>query len=488
GCKLLPTTLDFLRDNSTGECVDAAADFFIFTVNNGKIVKKRPVGGKIFPKCCPLGYVYNSVYHSCEKKQNSVERYIEENFVKVGLPNCKIIVDYEVNGTDNFDYTLINTTRKPISRNDAVESGTYCIDESEKSTFVIRECKDTLKICDDIRCVRKCCPDGQSFINGSKCFDTYVHGLNLSSFSSVENPEAPYAVIHNRSCKIYMMKEENYRFKLDERGVFSFWQNTTESFVYESIDNFKSHCIEYTQKPTVHGYFFFKCFSEKAVNNKYKYTLYPKVLSCLCLILTIVFYVYLKETKRMFGKVLVNYCLVLLIENAVLAYAQNNLTPTYLECQIRSFAIIYFATAAFSWSNVMCCDIWWKFGSIKQTIGVHQRNRDIKRLVKYLLYGWGIPTILTLIIYLFYQFRVLPYSIQPFLGQRRCFFEKRVFIFIIFICKTKVLIELLEKLRILSSKGSSSASLNTQSTTTSNGTSLKVLNVTNRNDNVTVNR
>lgn len=186
--QIITNDTNFLNNNSDGECAEVTTDFFVFNVSNGKIVGKREISEKYYPKCCPLNYIYNSVMHSCEEKENVDYSYLKENFVKVGLPDCKVVVDYELNGTTDFEYGLIDAKGKHI-RNSLRDPESFCIDENERGAFVIRECKENLEACEGIRCIKKCCPDGQSFINRAICYDTYTHGLNLSLFSSVEKSE-----------------------------------------------------------------------------------------------------------------------------------------------------------------------------------------------------------------------------------------------------------------------------------------------------------
>lgn len=182
---VLTNEFDFLTGNSDGVCVDADEDFFAYKVFGGRIVGKEPVNEEVFPKCCPMNYTYNTVLHACEESESDFD-YIEERFVKVGLPKCKVIVDYELNeATDKY---------RQLKRSHS--SGSYCIDRNEKGSFVYRECKEDIEVCEDIRCIKKCCPDGQSFINRSQCFDTYVHGLNLSTFSNVDRTEGMFTYIN----------------------------------------------------------------------------------------------------------------------------------------------------------------------------------------------------------------------------------------------------------------------------------------------------
>lgn len=176
---VLTKRTDFLGKGVDGECADLTPEFSIFKVSRGKIVERRLVEMSYFPKCCPLNYTYNTALHSCEERGHAAPDYIKETFVKVGLPDCKVIVDVQLNKT-------IDLYRGIINENGYTE---YCLDENEKGSFTMRQCRKDTKVCDGIRCVKKCCPDGQSFVGGRRCLDTYTHGLNLTFSSKVQDPE-----------------------------------------------------------------------------------------------------------------------------------------------------------------------------------------------------------------------------------------------------------------------------------------------------------
>lgn len=167
---IIANIFNFIKIHSEGECVDfTRKNFFQFQFSGGKIVQQTLKGEQFFPKCCPLGYIYNSKLHACSSVLNTNETFIESPFVRVGLPQCKLIVDHKP------------TTPVNLSED-------FCVDNDENNELVRRECKRNLDECDSIRCAKKCCPDGQSFINGAKCLDSYVHGLNLSFSKNIEEP------------------------------------------------------------------------------------------------------------------------------------------------------------------------------------------------------------------------------------------------------------------------------------------------------------
>ncbi|KAJ8958950.1 hypothetical protein NQ318_019721 [Aromia moschata] len=342
--------------------------------------------------------------------------FINESFVRVGLPECKLIVDRELDEDIDLYQTVIDVRRNPD----------YCIDKNEKGSFSLRQCREDVRECEHVRCVKKCCPDGQSFVNGPNCLDTYTHGLNLSYSTRIEEPEGPFAIISNRTCeRIYIMNEERYIFNLDKDGIFSYWRNQSNSFVPEAIDEKFSYCIEHAKLKKANGFMVFKCFEEKEYKLKFGYTLVPKIMSCVFLSLTIIIYFVLNETRSLFGKILMNYCVSTLFLFSILVYAHIELSPTDLTCKLTAYALVFVSTVSFAWLNIMCCDIWWTFGTTKQTVGVHQRKKDLRRLLWYMLYGWGMPTALTLIIFIFSSNPVLPYSIHPFVGTAVCFIENR---------------------------------------------------------------
>ncbi|XP_074040713.1 probable G-protein coupled receptor Mth-like 6 isoform X2 [Leptinotarsa decemlineata] len=397
---------NFLSRGIDGKCSEAT-DKGIITLQllRGEIVAEALTIGKFFPKCCPLGHFYNPQIHSCAAKGNFQHDFAQGKFVKVGLPQCKFIVDNP----------------------DPLEPGAdYCLDEDSQGKLVRRECREDTKICKEQRCVKKCCTDGKSFVGGSICLDTYTHGISLNFSSNIEDPTAPFALISNRTCsRIFLMSEERYIFNLLKNGVFRFYQNITESFVEEGLDAPNSYCIEHSNSPKGMGFFFFKCFPDLKIEEKFVYTKWSKILSCVFLVLTILIYLLLGETRNLFGKILINYCVGTLLLFLLLIYVHTDLEPNDSFCILLGYSLIFFSTALFAWLNVMCCDIWLTFGTTKHSIGITQRRKDLKRLLVYMSYGWGVPLILTLIIYMFTSLNVLPYEIQPFVGTTQCFIESR---------------------------------------------------------------
>lgn len=166
---------NFLIDHSSGACIDITSDgFFRFDFANGRISNQVPLREKHFSKCCPLGYNYNRTIHGCEENIDRDDDYITETFVKVGLAQCKLIVDEQI---------------EEIPEDLDPKNDSYCIDQDRNKKLIKRTCQSNVTdVCDKLRCIKKCCPDGKSFVGGSNCLDTYVHGLELSFAEQIEQP------------------------------------------------------------------------------------------------------------------------------------------------------------------------------------------------------------------------------------------------------------------------------------------------------------
>lgn len=180
GRVVIQTHFDVDLNEEEYECVEALnLDLFLFerTVNKSSIVKN--ISDRMLPKCCPLGYFYNHLAHSCvEDSRNS---NFNATFLKVGLPKCQIIYDYKFEKVDDIS---IDDNDYFVSKwGEKINKENYCIDETVNSNFVVRVCKH-FDVCENVLCLHKCCPDGQSFVNGSNCKDTFIHGMDLNRFSN----------------------------------------------------------------------------------------------------------------------------------------------------------------------------------------------------------------------------------------------------------------------------------------------------------------
>lgn len=85
-----------------------------------------------------------------------------------------------------------------------------------------------------------------------------------------------------------------------------------------------SYCIEHARrkKGNLNGFQFFMCFPEYPKVEKFEFTKWAKIASCIGLVLTISIYIILNKTQNLFGKSLVTYCISAFIVLILLLHAQ----------------------------------------------------------------------------------------------------------------------------------------------------------------------
>ncbi|XP_066155954.1 G-protein coupled receptor Mth2-like [Euwallacea fornicatus] len=414
---------DFLQTASEGECVDFEKDqLFLFKFKNSTLETKTAQPNKFVPKCCPLKHLYNRETRSCIKAaENYTESVLENNqFVKVGLPQCRVIVD-EI-------FLNSNEMREWTSK--VVKGGSYCYDQDVNRQFVVRECREGLNVCEEKRCFKKCCPDGQSYVEGAHCKDTYVQGIQLKGqrYSPyIVDIDDDFEVLYGVGCPNVSIRLNNtIQYTIQKNGSYTFYHNFTSKFEEHHYSKFNSYCLEYaTKNNKSYGYHLFVCFESSPLESKFALTLWSKIVSCICLLMTIIVYFVLGEHKSTFGKILINYCVAMICLMTTLTVAHLDRKNTQLECKIRGYLLIFFNISAFAWVNVMSLDIWWTFGTPKRTIGSAQKKKDLKKFFLYFIYGWGLPLFHSLLILIFDTVKVLPESIQPHVGIFKCFLENR---------------------------------------------------------------
>lgn len=164
----------------TTSCVDIfESSITIFEVQDGDLkAPKRKIYAEVFHKCCPVGSFYNHHNRSCDKLD--LQSSFQATFISVGLPQCVIIKDYI--------YPSLELVEKRLKGQD----DDHCLDDTLSGEFILRVCQ-TLDVCQSTMCLRKCCGDGKSFVNGSNCEDTFEKGFYLDHFSNhIENPHCKY--------------------------------------------------------------------------------------------------------------------------------------------------------------------------------------------------------------------------------------------------------------------------------------------------------
>ncbi|KAK9869397.1 hypothetical protein WA026_003153 [Henosepilachna vigintioctopunctata] len=405
-----------------GFCVDIIENHFaLFESDNETLKHKTNLSVFQYPKCCPLNYYYDPNFHSCSKSyENNFTTPSGVHFLRIGLPKCDLIADYRVESSEVFlDENNALFVPEP---NKTYSSGKYCYDENENGTHYIRVCENSYEICDRVRCIHKCCMDGQSFVNGAKCEDTYVHGISLNFTERIEYPYDNFAVIHGHNCILYQLSETKFAYHLDPQGIFHMYEDIADQTKSYNIHD-QAYCVEHVdKKPTIFQYMFFRCFPQVvSIKVKFLFTRWAMLASCICLVLTIVAYTITSEIRTFFGKILISYCAALLLGFACLSYLSFDLYSKDLVCRIMGTLGFYLIFSSFTWLNIMCFDIYYTFSS-SSPLENKRCSKKWRRFIYYSIYAWGLPLVLSLVCELYLNHVSPMYSTK--LIRTNCIFQK----------------------------------------------------------------
>lgn len=182
--------------SKNGDCEEDCIDFL---EENGKFQLYRLFGAmcnleaiqkyNYFPKCCPPDFTYDKSTHKCVHG-NSLPAFGDYlQVMKIGLSECPVhdyaVADFE----GSFD---IDNDKKSIrmKSGESFNYGEFCIDlKHDMEKYLVRACLKSDVICgvDKRRCLWKCCPDGEIYIQqqnkSKKCYPSLKSEINLNAIS-----------------------------------------------------------------------------------------------------------------------------------------------------------------------------------------------------------------------------------------------------------------------------------------------------------------
>ncbi|XP_053959112.1 uncharacterized protein LOC128863790 isoform X2 [Anastrepha ludens] len=347
-----------------------------------------PQSLSVVHKCCPLRYVYDAGYQKCVPHDG------EQNFQRYSslLQQWTIFVDGMVECARDMvlvEYHLSESQLKFIDGKVAITIGNewkkfklqeYCMEAIEetadenyvnKPVFLVRTCQPR-RVCQGMACIRRCCADGEIVTKGnatSYCkrdeADVGFHSFESLQISGNFTKPSVFGILRGLNCQKFLLNPDMYN--VDAHTINS---NDGSLYVPAGMKNYTNnqYCVE-------------------------------------------------KIRNSSFGEQKVAY----------LGIALGQLIPTNNDkiCFVSGYFIYFCLMAAFAWMNVMCFDIWQTFGSAKKRRGF--QTNETGRFLLYSLYGWGLPTLMTVITVSLAKSDLLSENLRPNFKQGRCWFTYGTF-------------------------------------------------------------
>uniref|UniRef100_A0A8D8TNT9 G-protein coupled receptor Mth n=2 Tax=Cacopsylla melanoneura TaxID=428564 RepID=A0A8D8TNT9_9HEMI len=420
-------------------------------------------------KCCPRYYHYNRLKQCVylagidysEKLVNSL--FTENNFDKIQFINMRygiketknrsdVVNDYEsLRSKTNY---LSSESVKVVYQSKVIDGNNFkgakfneriipfdhaCIDIVENNTehYVVRLYEPYSKVCPSKKCVRKCCRPGYTFVNGKRCeksnhvfaprFNIDIHKGNLYDNHTAEDYAVSYGLPNcSNTLTVNFSRAQHYI-------IYSDGSIQEDDLVARDIEH---ACVEHVYMPQPsYNYNYLKPFvcsiyntTGYALNDsafKYQLITVLLIISTLFAFATLIVYTLLPSLhKNIHGKCLMCYFICVCLFCSVISAVRIN--PTFQRtnkslCVIMGNMAHYSTLATVTWLNVICFDIWNKFRNIRAK---HISESYLKKFILYSVYGWGLPALITLIMFMAQHY---PDWFQehnrPNFGVENCWFE-----------------------------------------------------------------
>ncbi|XP_068757224.1 uncharacterized protein [Montipora capricornis] len=115
------------------------------------------------------------------------------------------------------------------------------------------------------------------------------------------------------------------------------------------------------------------------------------IMSMASLLLLLATYTIFSELRNLPGRIIINLSLSLLLYQGVFLAAMK--TSSREQCKVIAILLHYFVLCSFTWMNAMAYDVHKTFTSSDGGCGSNRQGNHNKRLMKYCLFGWGVPAI-----------------------------------------------------------------------------------------------
>ncbi|KAK7066652.1 hypothetical protein SK128_010980 [Halocaridina rubra] len=399
----------------------------------------------VVPRCCPAGYsldadnncILQSTSHPFSPPLTLNQILLEGvNIVQTDINNitCSGVSDERRVYLNKQEGELIYGPHQALltSHQDSTvfEEENFCVGEFESESgnpeYFAKFCytdprKEHHHACQNVTCVRKCCPARQ-FLSEANCLELTENETTWKPIfheegilkPGAEPPVDLFFVYGVPFCEsFYELKPKSVEYDksyLLQDGSLHYLQENLAPDTY-CIDRIMESDGTWGETAVV-------CPPEPTCRWKETLDITLLSLSCVFLIATLAVYLGVPELRdRTNGRCLIS--LVVAMLTAYISIIANNRerNATDLQCIVIGFFGHMFGLSMFFWLNVMCYDMWSTLRSTKQ------QHHSKKTFIKYSAYAWGIPLLVGIIAQILDSAKPQNIILPNFLEDKQCWFR-----------------------------------------------------------------
>ena len=136
-------------------------------------------------------------------------------------------------------------------------------------------------------------------------------------------------------------------------------------------------------------------------------------ISILSLLVTFFIYLVLPDFKTLHGRIVLNNIISVTCMTIYLLIVYNFQNLSRILCIFVGYSGYFSSLSMFTWMTIMCIDLYFTFS--KNILA--SNNSENSKYPIYLTFGWGLPTIMTIVVGLCQQFFPKDSSLNPGIGE-----------------------------------------------------------------------
>ncbi|XP_060869450.1 G-protein coupled receptor Mth-like [Metopolophium dirhodum] len=417
--------------NTIRSCFTATVAFLVVAIG-GRVASSMD---NIVParKCCEMDRIYDPEVRFCSRPTGQGSKFERSRLnVKVAA-NTVLDMFYDKRLHCNATEVLVDV--HAVEVRGLMEAHTspielppnYCFDLTPSDELVARTCRPRGQYCgrDDYTCVNKCCYPGLIAVTDPNtdnflCIESempftlsaYETDAGGSPVGRSNNTVLPY---DTRLCLSVELLDD--RFMLTTDGSLFLLHDGVE-WIIPGTD----YCLEYYIKDGPPEAAVLRAFLCTNAKPPVSILFWVKILSVVCLVLTLIVYATLPYLRNASGYYFIFYMacqLVYFVFDVIYDLVEDDIKSPW--CIPYGYFAFFATMTTCCWLNVICFDVYWM---LRYNNLINRNTSKSVRTIMYHIYCWGFSSICVSTGYLFqHSQNETLLELAPNIGKFACFFR-----------------------------------------------------------------
>ncbi|XP_060869452.1 probable G-protein coupled receptor Mth-like 6 isoform X2 [Metopolophium dirhodum] len=417
--------------NTIRSCFTATVAFLVVAIG-GKVASSMD---NVVParKCCAMDQIYDQKSRFCSRPTGHGSKFEPSRLNVTVAANTVLDMFYDERLHCNATEVLVDVPAVEVRG--LMEAHTspielppgYCFDLTPSDELVARTCRPRDQYCGrgNYTCVKKCCDPGFILVSLPDSDDFWCTKSEIPFTVSAYESDAGGSPVgrSNNTVLPYDTHLCGFVNLMDDR--FMLTTDGSLFLIHEGVEWIipgTDYCLEYYIEdgpPEAADLRAFLCTNAKP---PVSILFWVKILSVVCLVLTLIVYATLPYLRNASGYYFMFYMacqLVYFVFDVIYDLVEDDINSPW--CIPYGYFAFFATMTTCCWLNVICFDVYWM---LRYNNSINRNTSISVRTIMYHIYCWGFPSICVSTGFLFqYSQNEKLLTIAPDIGIYKCFFS-----------------------------------------------------------------